>query len=102
MMICPKCGEQSEDQFDTCWKCGSDLEQLADTDMGIAPTPKMIVKHRTFRGDFSSWESLCVGKEACEFATRIGRDRVVSISHSNYGGEVLVVVWYWGDTLHED
>jgi hypothetical protein len=25
MKTCPKCGEQSEDAFDACWKCGADF-----------------------------------------------------------------------------
>ena len=28
MTKCPKCGEESEDQFDSCWKCGTALRTL--------------------------------------------------------------------------
>jgi hypothetical protein len=28
---CPKCGEMSEPQFDSCWKCGTAREQNHET-----------------------------------------------------------------------
>src|ERR1017187_6940051 len=27
MWTCPKCGEQIEDQFDSCWKCAASLKK---------------------------------------------------------------------------
>jgi len=50
------------------------------------------VKFRVFRSDFSSWNTLF--EEAAEFATMIGRERVISISHSA-GHDGVVTVWYW-------
>ena len=51
------------------------------------------VKFRVFRSDFSSWNTLF--EEAAEFATIIGRDRVISISHSADNVDGVVTVWYW-------
>ena len=49
------------------------------------------IKFRKFvRGD---WETIF--QEAAEFATTIGPDRVVSISHSADGSKAIVTVWYW-------
>ena len=45
------------------------------------------------RGSLSSWESLC--KMAARIGTRIGRDRVVSISHSEDSNEAIITIWYW-------
>ncbi len=28
MWTCPKCGEKLEDQFDSCWKCANNLEDI--------------------------------------------------------------------------
>jgi hypothetical protein len=36
MWNCPKCGEEIEDQFDSCWKCAAVPEQLDDSKAGPA------------------------------------------------------------------
>jgi hypothetical protein len=36
MRNCPKCGEEIEDQFDSCWKCAAAPEQLGDSKAGPA------------------------------------------------------------------
>ena len=51
------------------------------------------VKFRIFRSPFSSWNTLF--EEAAEFATLMGRDRVISISHSADNVDGVVTVWYW-------
>ena len=51
------------------------------------------VKFRMFRGVFSSWDQLF--KEASDFASSIGQERVISISHSADHSDGVVVVWYW-------
>ena len=50
---------------------------------------------RTFRGVLKSWEHLFA--DACAFATEMGKERVISISHSEDGNEGVVTVWYWSD-----
>ena len=53
----------------------------------------MKVQTKVFRSSFSSWAKLF--EEAAEFASEIGRDRLIAISHSGDHGEGIVVVWYW-------
>ncbi len=55
----------------------------------------MKVKFEMFRGTFASWDTLFT--EACEFATKIGKDRVINISHSDSHSDGVVTVWYWSD-----
>jgi hypothetical protein len=53
------------------------------------------MKCRYFRGTMTSWEALF--EQAAEFATRVGVDHVVSISHACAGADGTVAVWYWAD-----
>jgi hypothetical protein len=61
----------------------------------------MIVRHRIFESSSKSWEDLA--KEAAEFASSVGRDRLVNISLAasggteifGHGGRGLLIVWYW-------
>jgi hypothetical protein len=55
----------------------------------------MRVRFKLFRSSFSSWKALF--DRATEFATRVGRDRLISISHSEDRGDGVVTVWYWAD-----
>jgi hypothetical protein len=48
---------------------------------------------KLFRSSLSPWETIF--REAADFATHIGPSRVISISHSQDGGEAIVTVWYW-------
>ena len=41
----------------------------------------------------SSWDTLF--DEASNFATSIGKERLISISHSEDNNDGVVVVWYW-------
>ena len=52
---------------------------------------------RMFTGGLmKSWEDLF--REATDFASRLGRERVISISHSQYTARHgMVIVWYWSD-----
>jgi len=54
------------------------------------------LRFEVFRGTFASWQALFA--DAAAFASRIGRDRVMSISHSEDQNEGVVAVWYWSDT----
>ena len=54
--------------------------------------PKRVVQFKVFRGAFSKWETLFA--QAAEFASSLGPDRVISISHSQ---DEVVAVWYWSD-----
>jgi hypothetical protein len=56
-------------------------------------TITMRVAYEQFRGTFASWDSLF--QEAADFATAIGRERLISISHSADHSDGVVTVWYW-------
>ena len=51
------------------------------------------VKYRKFSAVIKSWDA--VFSEAAEFASLVGKDRVISISHSEDHNEAIVTVWYW-------
>jgi hypothetical protein len=53
----------------------------------------MSVQYKVFRSTFSSWDELF--QEASEFASDLGRDRLISISHSCDHSDGVVTVWYW-------
>ncbi len=55
----------------------------------------MRVRYRLFSSAFKSWEALC--DEAAEFATSLGKDRLIniSVSQADTGGKGVVFVWYW-------
>ena len=53
----------------------------------------MRAQYRIFRGTLASWETLC--GDATDFASDLGPDRVISISHSEDANEGVVIVWYW-------
>jgi len=53
----------------------------------------MTVKYEIFRGTLSTWNGLFT--DAAEFATSVGRDRLITISHSCDHSDGVVTVWYW-------
>lgn len=53
----------------------------------------MKAKYREFRGRLFFVEDAY--RQACDFASTLGRDRVISISHSGNRVYRWVVVWYW-------
>ena len=55
----------------------------------------MRLEYSVFRGVWASFDDLF--SEAAAFATSIGRDRIVSISHSEDKDDGVVTVWYWAD-----
>ena len=55
----------------------------------------MQVKFKTFRGTLTTWEALF--QSACEFATEVGRERLINISHSEDGSKGVVTVWFWSE-----
>ena len=54
----------------------------------------MRVLYKHFRGAFRTWRTLF--QQAADFASEVGRHRLISISHSEEGVEGVVTVWYWG------
>ena len=51
------------------------------------------VRFEMFRGTFASWTKLF--EQAAEFASKLGRDQVISIAHSADHSDGVVTVWYW-------
>ncbi|HWI56026.1 MAG TPA: DUF4339 domain-containing protein [Bacillota bacterium] len=98
---CLKCGEQIEPQFDSCWCCSSPKpgRTAVSTQPNPPPMPPCPAKeswraeYRIFRGTLTTWEELF--DQASEFASDIGRERLISISHSADRSDGVVTVWYW-------
>jgi hypothetical protein len=61
----------------------------AESETGALPE----VRFEIFRSGMSSWESLF--EHAADFASRIGPDDIINISHSEDANEGVVTVWYW-------
>jgi hypothetical protein len=57
--------------------------------------PTERVKVQVFRGD-KSWEELF--EAAANFASDLGRDRLINISHGEDIDDYVVAVFYWSDT----
>ena len=61
----------------------------------------MSVRHRIFESSSKSWEQLA--QEASEFASSVGKERLINISLAasggteifGHGGRGLLIVWYW-------
>lgn len=53
------------------------------------------VQFQVFRGTFASWKTLF--EQAASFASQIGRERLIGISHSADHSEGVVTVWYWSE-----
>jgi len=54
----------------------------------------MKVKYEFFRSSYQSWDTLFI--EASQFASLLGKDRLISVSHScDHKREGVVTVWYW-------
>jgi hypothetical protein len=94
MWTCTKCGEETEEHFDSCWKCFAPRGVVASTP--AAPeteSAKWRLEYRVFRGTFTSREELFT--QAAVFANELGPERVVSTSHSEDKNDGVVAVWYW-------
>ena len=53
----------------------------------------MAVHFKMFKSSFQSWD--CLFQQAGEFATNVGRERLIGISHSCGEMEGVVTVWFW-------
>ena len=56
----------------------------------MEPSQKVLFK--VYRGVWTSWHELF--SEASNFATAIGKERLISISHSEDENDGIVTVWY--------
>jgi hypothetical protein len=55
-----------------------------------------VVKFEMFRGTFATWHELF--ERAAEFASQVGRDRLITIAHSEDKDDGVIAVWYWADS----
>jgi hypothetical protein len=70
--------------------------QALDQKKAAEPAPDEVpcfARFKTFRSGLATWESLFA--EAAEFASEVGPERLISVSHSADNGEGVVTVWYW-------
>ena len=72
MLRCPSCGETIK-----------------------TPERSQSAVFRHFRGALTTWEQLF--QQAAAFASSIGPQRLISISHSEDYSDGVVTVWYWTD-----
>ena len=98
MWTCTQCGEKLGEQFDSCWRCSSP-KPTGETAVATAAepsaekAPQWKLAYRVFRGTLASWDELFT--QAASFATEVGPERVVNISHSADQHDGVVTVWYW-------
>ena len=59
--------------------------------------PGLVVRFEHFQGTLATWDELFA--RAAEYATRIGSERLISISHSADKLNGVVTVWYWGEPV---
>lgn len=53
----------------------------------------MRVAFQVFRGTLTTWQELF--QQAADFASQVGPEHVITISHSCDESEGVVTVWYW-------
>jgi hypothetical protein len=59
-----------------------------------------VVRYEVFRGIMATWDTLFA--QAADFATSIGRDRLITIAHSEDKDDGVIAVWYWGTPTARD
>lgn len=62
-------------------------------DDGPKSSGSRVVAFESYRGDFSKWDRL--NAEAASLVDQIGRENLLTISHSADKAEGLITVWYW-------
>ncbi len=53
------------------------------------------VAFRHFQSNWDSWEDLF--QKAARFASKVGPERLISITHSEDQNDGVVTVWYWDE-----
>lgn len=97
MKTCPRCQEPSDDHFDSCWRCSSPLPASgAIPDPAQTALPEKVRKKadfKIFRSTFATWDSLC--NEAAGFASTLGPENLITLSHSEDQEDGVIIVWFW-------
>lgn len=92
---CPWCGKSFLVGQVVGTKISDDLaEQSKHPHSGVANNTKK-VQYRVFRGIWTSFEELF--SQAANFASLLGPERLISISHCETTKGTVVTVWYWAD-----
>ena len=52
-----------------------------------------VVRFEMFRGVMATWPDLF--QQAADFASTLGPDRLITISHSEDKEDGVIAVWYW-------
>ncbi len=60
----------------------------------------MYTHYRMFKSSVKTWQTML--NEASDFASTIGEQRVINISHSCDNNKAVVVVWYWDKGLQQE
>jgi len=55
--------------------------------------PAASVQFKKFRGTLTTWNSLFT--QAAQFASTVGPEKLITISHSSDGMDGVVTVWFW-------
>src|SRR5512142_2371894 len=99
MWTCSKCGEDIEDQFDSCWKCQGVSRAVTEPPLRspIAIPAKRRVSYQYFQSALDSWDTLF--QRAADFASRLEPEQLISISHSEDGNDGVVAVWFWSNDV---
>ena len=53
----------------------------------------MRVRFEVFKSSFKTWKDLA--EEASDYASNIGRERLINITVSADSGQGVIMVWYW-------
>lgn len=59
-------------------------------------TPRS-VEYKIFRGTLATWDELF--SQAASFATEVGPERLITISHSADNNDGVVAVWFWSELI---
>jgi hypothetical protein len=60
----------------------------------------LTVNYKYFWAMSKTWDDMFT--EAAAFAASVGRERLISISHSQDGIKGVIAVWYWGEPESTD
>jgi hypothetical protein len=98
---CPNCSTpiRQDHPYAWCSECGNGLPEELRPNAGTPAVERAEdsgaprVLFREFRSSLLPWSTLFA--EAGEFATQVGRGRLISISHSADRSTGVVAVWYW-------
>ena len=54
----------------------------------------MRAQFKVFKSSVKLWDTLF--QEAANFASTVGEQRLINISHSCDNGKAVITVWFWG------